>query len=250
MHTPPEGREPLSDPQRAVIYEFIELLHLANEMSSELRGPGDRCQIPVILAAMSVEALLNDMAYMAEQDSSNSHAGVRTLASVSQHLASDRVRPRLLMYFHLLTGEHLDTGVEPYQSFDNLVRLRNAFVHATPSEWVFRKGSDTKEPVRAMPSFMGFFATKLAPGAVVIRDLMTPAVAAWAVSTAERIVDHVCLRISGALPAPTFFLGFSRALRKRMTDRLRIPDPPEASPQSGSIGDKAVGGGPGSPDPA
>jgi hypothetical protein len=186
-------------------HAFAELLKVADNAASDLKVAGPPCQVPVILSVMAIEALINDMEHLACRVAS-AHNGARAFAELSKTVHGSRVRPRLQLMMYCLTGESMLTDRDPYQAFNALVELRNAYVHAGPEEWFDEGGK--KRPKGKVPSCVQFLLDrKIVDDAVTYRDSWKPEVAHWAVRVAGDVVLHALPAIGRAVPA----LGFVAA---------------------------------------
>jgi hypothetical protein len=219
---PPEGTT------RATSYAFAELLKLAADISAELKEAGPRCQIPVVLSVMAVEAFLNDVSHLAPS-AGGSHEGAQTLAAIAKHVPS-RIRPRLLLSYYLLTGESLRTDTDPYQSLSVLVELRNAFVHAHPEEWLIDSTSKRRSAEATVAGFIQHLAQKrIAPNATTVRALMIPPVARWAVRTAAGMMDHTIGRIGQSIPTLAWVAATLLVSQIQRSDNPQNNEVPPAS---------------------
>jgi hypothetical protein len=100
----------------------------------------DDTLIAIILATSAAEAFVNDMAgyikFLADYDQLNQVNGQRLVAIGEAIEAFEegnaQIRPKYLAAALLLGCNVIRRGKEPFQSFSDLVILRNAIIHARP----------------------------------------------------------------------------------------------------------------------
>ena len=141
-------------PEYSVTFYSSDILGEARRAARSLERAGEECQVPVILAAVAVEAFLNDVNGELEISirSPVQSDRLRLVASL-MHLAQEErtsTRFRIQLSYALATGRPLDLGAKPYQDYDLLVRLRNALVHAGPVWSDFSESAKPNKLVEAL----------------------------------------------------------------------------------------------------
>jgi hypothetical protein len=92
----------------------------------------------ILFAAMTIEAFLNDLAFVAEGTALGD-----ALAEVEQSRGSVQLK---LLVATIALGRPIDRGLEPYQSFQLLFDVRNALVHLKPKVKSFVRPDRGMEP--------------------------------------------------------------------------------------------------------
>jgi hypothetical protein len=141
----------------------------------------------VLFAAMTIEAFLNELAFLAEGDSR-----VRALDDALSEVEDSRGSIRLkLVMATVALGKPIDKGSEPYQSFNLLFQVRDALVHLKPKVRNLI-GGEGMQPAKLLgdlrargligdPRGQDWFLELLASGALC----------SWALDTARGVVEHV-----------------------------------------------------------
>ena len=109
----------------------------------------DKAIVAVVMAAASTEAFINELAVLIRHEQSETPPIQDVLISLSQCLleleaSRGSINLKYLLATQILTGRSVDTGVNPYQDFEILIKLRNEIMHVkSPS--VIMKGVHAKE---------------------------------------------------------------------------------------------------------
>ena len=137
----------ISDPyyQEGVIYfgasKFLVLAAIAADECSDT-GHSLKAHSAQIMAAVSAEAFIDEFAFsLAGLERSHKAPALSRIGSILQQLEVSRVQitEKLQIASQLLPGVPLDAGTEPFQSFSQLIKLRNFLAHpkvsAKPPSW-------------------------------------------------------------------------------------------------------------------
>jgi hypothetical protein len=102
--------------------------------------------VSIVFAAASLEAFLNEAAYLASnyQPVVGDPVVVSTFADVMEEVEKSRAQIQAKFQFaHIvLTGKTYDKGAAPYQDFSLLIETRNELVHFKSDEYFLSKGGD------------------------------------------------------------------------------------------------------------
>jgi hypothetical protein len=158
----------------------------ARETADSLSGPGDSCQVPIILAGVAYECFLNELAYTFANPfpgSSLADEAARAaseLASLEEKRRSPLDKTRAV--YKALRGESLSKGDGPYPDLRVLFRLRDALVHSKAATFDMGRARNGRnfDLVAAMESRKLIPTGSEANPFVWTRHVLTPAVAKWA----------------------------------------------------------------------
>jgi hypothetical protein len=191
-------------------------------------GLTDDALVAIVLAATAAEAFLNDMTgcirFLANMSVRAPDEAFDRLSAVGDALISleeDRAQTcsKYLMASLLLGCQKIRRGFEPFQSFEQVVILRNAIVHAKPVS------PDAKDaPARVVKSLAqrGLCSPVIA-NASNIMDMetwwvvmRTAPVASWAAKSANRVM----LMLAESVIAVTDFNGALTGFRDGLQNYL------------------------------
>jgi len=93
--------------------------------------------VSIVFAAASLEALLNESAYLAEQQEAAEPAVVTAFAQVMDEAEESKaqIQSKFQLAYLVLTGKPYDKGTAPYQDFSLLIAARNALLHFKSKEY-------------------------------------------------------------------------------------------------------------------
>ena len=125
----------MTDTYSATFY-LSDIIRQVRESALALSGPGEPCQIPIILSCVAIEAFLNEITEelrlgMSHPPPETVLAQLTDLLPLAQQERAS-VRFRMELVHAIATGQRLEKGKQPYQDYALAVRLRNALVHAGP----------------------------------------------------------------------------------------------------------------------
>jgi hypothetical protein len=163
------------------------------------QGGKDAALVSLVFAEASLEAFLNESIELA-CDRSNDTQEPQIVSSFAQ-LMSDfegsrmPLESRFQIAHWMLTGKPYDKGVQPYQDFALLMRVRNALLHFKPDpalavsrmgELVLASNSNTLLDILRSKNILA----DIAPGVLAswIAFVGTKAAAEWACNTAGQLV--------------------------------------------------------------
>jgi len=203
---------------RGPLGTWESLLILTPEWSAD-RFPG--CQealVSIVLAAISLEAFINEFGGTAAIDATIKGAPgwLTTLAEVLGEAENNRatITSKFQLAMLVISGKPFKRSAAPFQDFDTLVRLRNEIVHLKPFETV----QETQEGdlVTIEPSIIKrlagtgalgthpLFEEAISAGGAVsfnwVDHVSTKAMSRWACNTAAGIVKGLI----SALPTGSF----------------------------------------------
>ena len=166
---------------------WVKAVRLTEQFESQAPDERSSTALSVMLfAAVTIEAFLNDLAYVA---AGYSDPAASALADVLDEIEANHgsVHLRLLMTGAAL-GKPFDKGREPYQSFRLLFRLRNEVVHLKPKVFhlLEEDGVEPKDLVHELRR-----RGLVDEGHFLLDLITTKALCCWAVDTARRVVEHV-----------------------------------------------------------
>ena len=101
--------------------------------------PGD-ATVAVLMAAVSTEAFINELAALLKMHRDSAHAGLtaplRACADALEEIETSRgsLSLKYLMAYTTLASAPVDKGANPYQDFATLMKLRNDLVHLKPHD--------------------------------------------------------------------------------------------------------------------
>ncbi|MHB0979372.1 MAG: hypothetical protein ACYC5Q_04715 [Thermoleophilia bacterium] len=101
--------------------------------------PGE-ATVAVVMAAVSTEAFINELAALLKMHRDSSHPGMavplQACADALEEIENSRgsLSLKYLMAYTTLAGAPVDKGANPYQDFATLLRLRNDLVHLKPRD--------------------------------------------------------------------------------------------------------------------
>jgi hypothetical protein len=129
---------------------FSIALDSAKRITAPLRAGGQRdTLVSVVFAAASLEAFLNESVYLAETSLQRKARGLRlnhpvdaeppivsAFAQVMEEAEESRVQiqSKFQLAHLVLTGKAYDKGGAPYQSFSDLMAVRNLLMHGKSNE--------------------------------------------------------------------------------------------------------------------
>jgi hypothetical protein len=174
----------------------------------------------ILLAAMSTEAFINELAVRLSLLDIYGTEDSKKWASVGKFLEKledehAQVKSKYLWVSHLLPGMPLAVGANPYQSFEQLIKIRNDFAHPkvqgdeprymrdfSQRGWLYNKETDE-------PKLVGW-----------MMQLQTPQIAAWACRAAHDIIWNIVKRFDvGHLPLQDLYDGLAFQWKKSLNDK-------------------------------
>jgi hypothetical protein len=201
------------------VYHSGHLLLLARQCYNRISpGHESESQIVMIMAAVALEAFLNELEHNAEwamglQASQGASNLARVLAQAERGKASLLLKIDLT---HLvMTGTLPDRGTQPYQDIQLLISLRNLLVHAGPEELYRAEEGETPEYPKIVRSFVsrGVIRQPTNPAIGWTQYVLVPAVAGWAhntvvaamqwiasLSAREALLNTVLTQVTSGLP--------------------------------------------------
>ena len=133
-------------------YPSSQLRCLANRAFHRSVSSSDESEVTIILAAISIEAFLNDLAHFATfVDDSPAIVAMGQMLTIAE---DNHAQPKLKLHIvhFALTGQPLKNDSTVAQDFDALMGLRNGLAHAKPLsfDWDFHEGFSVK-PIKEYP---------------------------------------------------------------------------------------------------
>lgn len=124
----------MSDQVSMVSRPSIALLKMAERYQCLSEESGGHGITAVLMAALSIEAFFNDVAFGIRVLSVENTSRVGGLGAILETIEKGHgsISLKYQISYQVLSGQVLDTGAEPFQSFKLLIDLRNAFVHSQP----------------------------------------------------------------------------------------------------------------------
>jgi|CXWL01.1.fsa_nt_gi hypothetical protein len=174
-----------------------ELFKIATDAylrSKEVRRDNHDALIAVVFACATLESYMNQTVMFAEGWKHN-HPKIRAFSSIIGGLVEERgVRPQIVYSTArwVLTGTNYEHGQTPFQDFNLLIRIRNAYMHLKP-DYI----GDIRNPKSSAESKIleelenkKLIVNKHKPmrGAWTMY-LYNPAVAKWACNTASAMIQ-------------------------------------------------------------
>lgn len=200
------------------------------ENSAEM--PADAL-VAIVFSAFCLEAFANELAEMAARDvrrpivSSETFDRIRDLSVVLDEVETGHgsVELKYHLISRILTGKAFDPGIQPFQDFRSLIRLRNDLAHVKHGDKTEADGSITAKSavVRQLeqsgltyPPYVSAAGTP--PGMSWLNKLETTGPATWACNSAVNMLRAVGER----LPDERYLMGIS-SLKQQILD-LQMPD--------------------------
>jgi hypothetical protein len=184
---------------RATFYSSLTLFDLACKAYRQSKADPSQAIVALVFAAITIEAFLNDMVEVAssplweEQRPKEVEAFASVLSDLEQQRA--QIGLKIQMAHYIFEGRQIDKGGLPYQSFDLLVKLRNALIHYKPEKLDEPSSEDGRfEAHRFVKRLAERGAIRWPkPGATphwpaIISD---PGVARWACNVAVQMIEYL-----------------------------------------------------------
>jgi hypothetical protein len=176
------------------LYHSGHVLVLARRSYERIGDYRSESQIPVILATVALEGFVNELEHQAEFAASLGSSVVAATVARALRMAEDGHASILLkinIAYLAMSGALPDTGSQPYQDIELLIRLRNLLVHARPESVEFGEPGVSADFPKIVRSFASRGVIRMPPNGSAIawqQYVLVPSVAAWAHNTAVRAI--------------------------------------------------------------
>lgn len=166
------------------------LLRLARAHHKRAETEGD-CLVVVVLAALALEAFVNDLENCAPELGSTPFGATLGTALARADEAGASATLKIDIAHLVMTGTMANRGHRPYQDIELLMKLRNSLVHARPEAVSYGDVPDGLEIPKIVRTFASRALIPLPPAGARVgwrEYVLVPPVAGWAIETVEATI--------------------------------------------------------------